>query len=252
MIRSSRNIRSCGNDSGRGPSVGQPAESSGSDSRSCSSRNRPRGGCPRRPSSRSASSSESPSSSASSSAVSSCSESPIIRMISAARLSTVGQVNRLCSGRSTAKLAAHLRHDLCGQQRMAAEREEVVVDADPLDSRAPAPRSRRRPPRSGSAARHSRRRSGPARVAGSGSACRSTLPLGVRGSASSRTITDGTMNSGSQAARWPRSSSGRPGQWWRVGDQAHVAPAPGWATTTASLTAGCERSAASTSAGSTR
>ena len=57
---------------------------------------------------------------------------------------------------------------------------------------------------------------------GAGSALRSSLPLGVSGSASSTTKAAGTMYSGSRAARWRRSAAGsgaRSGGRDHVGDQ---------------------------------
>ena len=76
------------------------------------------------------------------------------------------------------------------QQRMAAEVEEVVVDADPLDARAP---RRTAPPGSPPAALRGARRAPLGRSSGAGSARRSSLPLGVSGSASSSTKAAGTM-----------------------------------------------------------
>ena len=76
------------------------------------------------------------------------------------------------------------------QQRVAAELEEVVVDADPLDAqhlgkqRAQHLLLRR-------ARQPTQRRDGAS--SGAGSARRSSLPFGVSGSRSSTTIADGTM-----------------------------------------------------------
>ena len=101
----------------------------------------------------------------------------------------------------------HARYDLRRQQRMPAQLEEVVVDADPLHAAAPPPRCTdqqfldRRPrgnePASsrhspGSLQRRQRRRS--------------TFPLGVNGISSITTNTDGTMYSGSFARRYLRNS----------------------------------------------
>ncbi len=48
---------------------------------------------------------------------------------------------------------------------------------------------------------------------GEGRAARSTFPLGVSGSASSRTYAPGTMKAGSRAARWARSAPGSIRAW---------------------------------------
>ena len=85
------------------------------------------------------------------------------------------------------------------QQRVAAELEEVVVDADLLDARAPRPdrgqQLLHRPVRGA----HVLRRGRCAR-SGAGSASRSTLPFGVSGRASRTTKADGTMYSGSASS----------------------------------------------------
>ena len=62
--------------------------------------------------------------------------------------------------------------------RVAAEREEVVVDADLVEAAAPAPRSPRASPRVRSAARRTPRPRSGRLASGAGSASRSTLPLG--------------------------------------------------------------------------
>ena len=64
------------------------------------------------------------------------------------------------------------------QQRMTAELEEVVVDADPLDAPAPRQTARTAPPPAACAAA---RRTAAASSSGAGSARRSSLPFGVSG-----------------------------------------------------------------------
>ncbi len=79
------------------------------------------------------------------------------------------------------------------QQRVAAELEEVVVDADALDAQKIAPESR--PASAGRACGAECRssRSSGRLASGAGRARRSTLPVGVRGSASRIVNTEGTM-----------------------------------------------------------
>ena len=111
-----------------------------------------------------------------------------------------------------------------GEQRVAAEVEEVVVDTDGPG------RARRRTGRRGLLGRRARR---PAAVSsarcGAGSARRSSLPLTVSGSASSTTNADGTMYSGSRLGQWPRSAAdvdaAAPRRRDHVGDQPLV-PGP--------------------------
>ena len=76
------------------------------------------------------------------------------------------------------------------QQRVPAQLEEVVVDADPLDAPAPRQTARTGSPPAGCAAPAAH---APAASSGAGSARRSSLPFGVSGSRSSTTIADGTM-----------------------------------------------------------
>ena len=78
----------------------------------------------------------------------------------------------------------------CGEQRMAAELEEVVVDADLGKSQASRRTARTAPP---PAALRGSRRVAFAVTTGAGSARRSSLPFGVSGSRSSSTKADGTM-----------------------------------------------------------
>ena len=94
------------------------------------------------------------------------------------------------SGSSTPKRGADPRDQPGRQQRVAAELEEVVVDADPLERPAP-----RRPDRTAiSSVRRARRAHCRRAVSsGAGSALRSSLPLAVSGSASSTTNAAGTM-----------------------------------------------------------
>ena len=81
-----------------------------------------------------------------------------------------------------------------GQQRVPAQLEEVVVHAPP----APAPSTSAQIPASTSSTgvRGATYRSSAAASSGAGSALRSSLPLGVSGSASSSTNAAGTMYSG--------------------------------------------------------
>ena len=65
---------------------------------------------------------------------------------------TVGASNSARSGSSTPKAVAHPRDDLGGQQRVAAQLEEVVVRRPPARRRAPRPRCRPAAPRSACAA----------------------------------------------------------------------------------------------------
>ena len=128
----------------------------------------------------------------------------------AASAATVGCSNSCRSGSSSPDSGADPRGRLGRQQRVAAQLEEVVVDADPLQAQHLGPdvgehllagvRGRR----VGTAAAGCR--------SGAGSAWRSTLPLGVSGSASSTTKAEGTMYSGSLPCRKARSSAavGRP------------------------------------------
>ena len=115
----------------------------------------------------------------------------------AASPATVGSSKSARSGNSTCQRALHERQNLRREQRVAAEREEVVVRRRP--ARTPstlAPDLRQRLfDRRCAAPRTCRRRPGGPR-AGVGSALRSTLPLGVSGSASSVHEADGTMYSG--------------------------------------------------------
>ena len=87
---------------------------------------------------------------------------------------------------------------------MAAEIEEVVVDANPF---APST-SLQISARSSSASVRGARYSVAGAAIGSGSALRSTLPFGVSGSASRRTKTDGTMYSGSRSCSASRRRAG--------------------------------------------
>ena len=115
--------------------------------------------------------------------------------------------------------------DLRGEQRVAAEGEEVVVDADPVAT----PSTSAQTPREqllGAVARARRSPRG-RRLSGAGSAPRSTLPLAVSGSASSvDERPTGTMYSGrplrpgAQSAR-PSASAGSPDD---VGDQPAARP----------------------------
>ncbi len=105
------------------------------------------------------------------------------RSTRAASAATVGASNSARSGRSTPSDCAQPRHHLRGQQRVAAEIEEALLATRP--ARRPAPRPRSRPAAPPPTVRAVSLRSRASTVSsGAGSALRSTLPLGVSGSAS--------------------------------------------------------------------
>ena len=114
---------------------------------------------------------------------------------------------RTARARRRASPAARRRSiSLHRQQRVAAQLEEVVVPAHPLDAQQLRPDRGQRlldlALRRLVAALHVR-----PSPSGAGSALRSSLPLGVSGSASSCTKAAGTMYSGSARARCARSAS---------------------------------------------
>ena len=121
----------------------------------------------------------------------------------AASPATVGASNSVRSGSSTPSTARIRRHQPDGQQRVPAEREEVVVDADRLAG--PAPRRTPRtaaPPAPCAGARPARRRRTPARAAPGGRACRWRSAAAP----ASTTTAAGTMYSGSRSATNSRSA----------------------------------------------
>src|SRR6185369_386100 len=77
-----------------------------------------------------------------------------------------------------AERLAHAGDGLGGEERVAAEREEVVFDTDPVDAEQLLP---------------DREQPLPGEPPGGGSRRRSTLPFGVIGRASSSTKADGIM-----------------------------------------------------------
>ena len=98
------------------------------------------------------------------------------------------------TGRATAVRAERLPDaddHLGGEQRVPAQREEVVVRADPLDPQHLGPDRRPAAPRPACAAPPGAGVG--AAGSGAGRARRSTLPFGVSGSAASATNADGTM-----------------------------------------------------------
>ncbi len=137
-----------------------------------------------------------------------------------------GASNSARSGSSTPNASRSPGHDCVGQQRVAAEVEEVVVDARPGRD----PRTSRQMPASasstGSAAGRRRRSGGrgrrPARAAPCGRPCRWASAAGRR----ARTNADGTMYSGSRCPK-PPAQLARPGcrpvAGHDVGDQPRVA-----------------------------
>ena len=100
---------------------------------------------------------------------------------------------------------AHPRHHPCGQQRVAAEMEEGLRRG-PTRSTSRVPR-RRSPPGSPRPACAAPRAPAVAAIAGSGRARRSTLPVGVSGSSSRRTNTEGTSAAGRRPRKESRSAS---------------------------------------------
>ena len=128
----------------------------------------------------------------------------------AASSRTVGCRNRSITPTGAAACsAAQPGHHLGGQQRVPAQVEEVVVDADPLHAQHLRPDLGQRRLQLGravprSAAARTRRRSG------AGSALRSSLPFGVSGSASSATNAAGTMYSGRRLGAGARAARPAP------------------------------------------
>lgn len=102
---------------------------------------------------------------------------------------------------------AHQHNQLHRQQRMSPEGEEVVVAADALDAQRLRPDRRQHLLGRGAGRRVGAAGVGPPGAPGAGSARRSSLPLGVSGSASSASNADGTMYSGNRARRNARSSA---------------------------------------------
>ena len=156
---------------------------------------------------------------------------------------------------------ADARGGLGGDERVAAQLEEAVVRAGPLRREVGAPRrrSRRSPPRS-DRARRTYARSRVARASGTAAAARarSTLPLGVSGSASS---THEELPARGARAASPRGTRGAPIRARRrirrrdeVGDEPAAAPArPRGPAPRPRARPGCSpSSAASISPGSTR
>ena len=139
---------------------------------------------------------------------------------------------------------AHLRDDLDRVERVAAELEEIVVDADALQAEHRGP-DRRQALLDRVARREVGRRPARAcaRCAGAGSARRSSLPLAVSGIASSDTNADGhhvvgqlLLEEAGQLAVRARSPSACGHD---IGDQPLSPGVSSRATTTASATAGC-------------
>ena len=123
-----------------------------------------------------------------------------------ARPATVGASNSARTGSSTSERGADAGDHAGGQQRVAAEVEEAVVDADPVQ-----PEDLGEDPGTGSPRGRARRPAVAARrgESGAGSAARSSLPFGVSGSASSTTNAAGHHVVGQASARrTPRSSAG--------------------------------------------
>ena len=123
----------------------------------------------------------------------------------AASSATVGACEQRAQRQVDAQPLADAEHQPGGQDRVAAQLEEVVPRAHPLHARAPRPRGRRDLLGGGRGGDVAGRRRGVA--PGAGRAWRSTLPLGVRGRASRTTKADGTMYSG---RRSPREGAARP------------------------------------------
>ena len=147
--------------------------------------------------------------------------------------------------------------DAGGQQRVAAQVEEVVADLDLLEVEQLAP-DLRQLPRSACGARRCRRRALPGRSSGEGSALRSSLPLASAGTTSSEDEQrSGSYRLGERLAERRRAELAGVGSRCRggddVGDEALVALAslPGDHDTVGS-TAGVVLSAASISPSSTR
>ena len=113
---------------------------------------------------------------------------------------TVGVLEHGADGQLHPEAGAHPADQPRRQQRVAAQLEEMVVDAHPLAAPAPRRTGRRGLAPAASAGRGTPR----PRRCGAGSALRSSLPLGVSGRASSTTNAAGTMYSGSRSARWRR------------------------------------------------
>ncbi len=146
---------------------------------------------------------------------------------------------------------------LGGQERVAAQLEEVVVDSDPLSLEDLLPRLcdeglRRGPWRVVRFTRYD-----DSADSGAGRALRSTLPLGVSGKASRRTKAEGIIELGERVLE-PATELGR--VVWRrgvvvgdeIGDQLSIPCASGRATATAAWTWGWALRASSTSPSSMR
>ena len=118
-----------------------------------------------------------------------------------------------------AERVAEPRRDLRGEQRVAAQVEEAVERADPVEPEHLGPDAREPLLDRVARRRRTRLRSVDRSRSGAGRALRSTLPLGVSGSASRATNADGTMYSGSRRPQAAALSPARRG------------PAPGAGTT---------------------
>ena len=170
------------------------------------------------------------------------------RSTSAASSRTVGCWNRSITPTGRAgRGRAQPGHHLGGQQRVAAEVEEVVVDADPSAARAPSPRPRRRRARSAVAggapvAGGSRRRRRGQRARGRACRWRSAAARPAR-----RTRPAPCTRAASPASAGARSRSARRPPPTDVGDQPLVAGPvladdhrglarrPGWSRSAASI-----------------
>ena len=164
---------------------------------------------------------------------------------------TLGASNSLRIGSSTSKRRADPADQTRRQQRVAAEVEEVVVDADPLDAehlgeQRAQDRLLRRP-------RRPMRRRAPS--SGAGSARRSSLPFGVSGSAPAPRAPTAPCSPAAAATAQPaapRCPAPRPLPPPRRRPAAGRPAPSGRAITAACDTPGCAVSAASISPGSMR
>ena len=158
------------------------------------------------------------------------------------------------AGSSTPERLAHPRDQARGQQRVPAQREEVVRRAHPAPPSAPRPKM---PASTSSACVRGATYSCRAAASGAGSAARSSLPFAVSGSVSIATNAVGTMYSGSRARSASRSVRRDDVPARRAGRRtppAAARPPPSWRDDDGGLArpSGCASSAASISPSSMR
>ena len=150
-----------------------------------------------------------------------------------------------CSGGSTPNVSRTRARSWVGQERVAAQLEEVVVDADPVAAEQLGPDRRRAPPRSARGAGRRRRPGAPGPARGRAGRCgRPCRWASAAGRRARRTPRGPCTRAGGRRSQRRSSAAvgGRPVAGDEVGDQRASRPSrPRAPTTAASRTAGCAR-----------